>query len=256
MEPLSFFSWLGLFFAGVAAGLVDAIAGGGGLITVPALLSTGISPAFALGTNKLQGSFGSASAAWHYRRAGLVDWRGAGTGILTTALGSGIGAILLRYLPDAVLQKGIPFLLLGVVVFLLLRPELGQQESRQRLGPHAFHVIFGLSLGFYDGFFGPGVGSFWALAFVLVLGLDLARATAHTKVMNCTSNLAALAVLAVSGKVLWFPGLLMGVGQALGARIGAGLVIRKGSVFVRRAFIGVVSAVCVRLAWSAWVSRS
>lgn len=255
MEHFTALGWLLLFCAGIAAGLIDAIAGGGGLITVPALLGMGIPPAFALGTNKLQGSFGSASAAWHYRRAGLIDWRGARIGILATGLGSASGAFLLRYLPDSLLRKGIPFLLMGVVVVFLVRPNLGQQKSRQRLSSHLFHAMFGILLGFYDGFFGPGVGSYWALAFVMLLGLDLARATAHTKVMNCTSNLAALAVLATAGKVLWLPGLLMGAGQALGARVGARLVIQRGAVFVRRAFILAMSAVCVRLLWVAWTSK-
>jgi uncharacterized membrane protein YfcA len=252
MEPISPLSWAMLAGAGVLAGLIDAIAGGGGLITVPALLSAGISPAFALGTNKLQGSFGSASAAWHYAKAGLIDWRGAGVGIACTALGSGLGAALLRLLPDTLLRKGIPFLLMGVVIFFLARPDLGEKDSKQRLSSGLFHLVFGILLGFYDGFFGPGVGSFWALAFVLLLGLNLARATAHTKVMNCTSNLAALAVLAVSGKVLWMPGLVMGAGQMLGARIGAGLVIRKGTRLVRTVFILGVSALCLRLMWAAW----
>lgn len=253
MSELAPLSWILLLLAGIAAGFIDAIAGGGGLLTVPALLSVGIPPAFALGTNKLQGSFGSASAAWHYAKAGLINWKGVGMGIICTALGAILGAKIIQQVPDTLLRRGISFLLIGVVLFFLFRPNLGERDSNQRISPAIFHTLFGLILGFYDGFFGPGVGSFWALAFVLGLGLNLARATAHTKIMNCTSNLAALGVLAFAGKVLWGPGLLMGAGQMLGARIGAGLVIQKGTRIVRTAFILVVSAICLRLLWTTWL---
>jgi len=123
------------------------------------------------------------------------------------------------------------------------------EDSRPRIGAPAFYAIFGLGLGFYDGFFGPGVGSFWAIAFVLLRGQNLGRATAHTKVMNATSNLASLAVFAGAGLVHLGAGLVMAVGQVIGARLGSELVVRRGARFVRPAFLVMAALTIARLLW-------
>ncbi len=138
-------------------------------------------------------------------------------------------------------------MLLGIGLFVLLKPKIGEADARARLRPNFFYAVFGIGLGAYDGFFGPGVGSFWALAFVLVLGFNLSKATAHTKVMNFTSNFVALAVLAVSAQVMLVPGLVMGVGQMIGARVGAALVVRRGTHLVRPVFVFVVFMVALKL---------
>jgi uncharacterized membrane protein YfcA len=239
--------WPLLFITGIAAGLVDSIAGGGGLITVPALLSVGLPPGLALGTNKLQSCFGSASAAWYYTRAGLIGFRGVVLGVICTVLGAMGGALAVQFISDAVLRRVLPVLLMGIGLFVLLRPKLGEADARERMPPSLFYVVFGLGLGAYDGFFGPGVGSFWALAFVLFLGFNLSKATAHTKVMNFTSNLVALVVLGINSQVMLLPGLVMGVGQMLGARVGAGLVVRRGTHLVRPVFVFVVFLIAVKL---------
>lgn len=148
------------------------------------------------------------------------------------------------------LQRLIPFFLLAIFVYTVFTPELGRFRSRPRLGRLAFHLVFGPTLGFYDGFFGPGTGSFWAFAYVWAAGFDLARATASTKVMNFTSNLVSLAVFALGGNVLWGAGLCMGVGQAVGARLGSGLVIRRGPGLVRPVFLVVVLATTLKLFYS------
>lgn len=118
--------------------------------------------------------------------------------------------------------------------------------------PFLFYVSAGLGLGFYDGFFGPGTGSFWTIAFVVFLGQNLKKATAHTKIMNATSNLTSLAFFLAGGKVLWIPGLLMGSGQLLGASIGSHLVLRKGTRFVRVFFLGVVAVTIAKVFYSAY----
>lgn len=247
MNELPIWGWPLLFLAGMVAGLVDAMAGGGGLITVPALLSVGLPPSLALGTNKLQSCFGSASAAWHYGRAGMVDIRDCIRGIFWTALGSVCGALAIGFVSDAILRRLIPSLLMATAVFVLVRPGLGKVDAKERLHQSLFYAISGFGLGAYDGFFGPGVGSFWALSFVLGLGFNLRKATAHTKVMNFTSNFVALVVLALTSRVVLFPGLVMGTGQVVGARLGAALVIKRGARLIRPVLLCVILAITIRL---------
>ena len=242
-------SWLYplLFLTGLAAGFVDSIAGGGGLITLPVLLNIGLAPADALGTNKLQATFGSASATWNYGRAGLIDYQRCGIGILFTFVGAVIGTMLLRRLPEQFLKQSIPWLLVAVAVYMLFRRDLGETDRHPRMSTKNFHVVFGLAIGFYDGFFGPGAGTFWAMAYILFLGYNMTRATAHTKIMNLMSNVVSLTVFALGGHVHVGSGIAMGVGQLVGARIGSRVVIKRGTKFIRPIFIAVVLAVTARL---------
>jgi uncharacterized protein len=243
-----------LFLAGLFAGLVDSVAGGGGLITVPVLLGLGLPPAVALGTNKLQASFGSFTAARTHHAGGAIDWREARFGVLMTLLGAAAGTATVQLLDPLVLARLIPFLLLVIFLFTLFSPRVGMEEAGERMGRRAFYAVFGLALGFYDGFLGPGTGTFWALAFVLARGFSLGRATAYTKVMNFASNAVSLLVFAVGGQVMWLLALPMAAGQALGARAGSLLVIRRGARLVRPVFIVVVFATMAKLFWTTWVT--
>ncbi len=238
-----------LFATGFSAGLVDAIAGGGGVISIPVLLNFGLPPQLALGTNKFQASFGSVTASWRYARHGLVDLRMCRLGIGLTLVGALAGALAVQRIDPQVLDHVIPLLLAAIIVYLVFQPQIGLEDRPSRLQSVTFYAIFGLGLGFYDGFFGPGTGSFWAIAFVLLLGQNLTRATAHTKVMNATSNLASLALFAGAGLVHLGAGAAMGVGQLAGARLGASLVVRKGSRFVRPAFLAMAALTIARLVW-------
>lgn len=238
-----------LFGTGFAAGFVDSIAGGGGLITVPVLMNLGIDPRLALGTNKLQATFGSGSAAVHFVRAGTVSLPECKLGFALTFLGAAAGTLLVQQLPRDFLRHAIPILLIVVAVYSLLKPDLGAVDAHPRLSRTRFYVLFGLGLGFYDGFFGPGTGTFWAMAFVLGLGFNLTRATGYTKVMNFASNLSSLLFFLAAGDVLFLPGLTMGVGQLLGARLGSRLVVAKGAKFIRPVFISMVLAITAKLLW-------
>ncbi len=238
-----------LFAISFVAGLVDAIAGGGGLITIPALLSTGMPPQMVLGTNKLQGTFGSGSAMLHFSRAGTVDLKDCASGIVWSAAGAALGSLAVQTLDPAFLRRVIPVLLFIIALSMLVSPKLGQADVRERMGKTPFYFLFGLGIGFYDGFFGPGTGTFWAMAFVLGLGFNLARATAYTKVMNFTSNLVALVFFLSNGLVSFPEGIVMGIGQFAGARIGSRLVITRGSRFIRPVFIAVVLAITAKLLW-------
>lgn len=236
-----------LLAAGLAAGWIDAIAGGGGMVTIPLLLGIGVPPQMVLGTNKLQASFGSFTAAHHYVVRDVVPLGEAKTGIFFTLAGSVIGTVAVQQIDPGILNVVIPFLLLTIALFMLFMPSLGTIQGRPRMRRFQFTMLAGLTLGFYDGFFGPGVGSFWAIALVLGLGFDLTRATGTTKVMNFTSNIVSFAVFAIGGNILWLPGLVMAVGQIVGARIGSGMVIRKGVSFIRPVFITVVIITTLKL---------
>jgi uncharacterized membrane protein YfcA len=236
-----------LFCAAFVAGLVDSIAGGGGLITVPVLMGIGLPPQVALGTNKLQASFGSGSAMLHFVRAGTVKMSDCWAGILWTAVGSALGVGAVQLLDATILKRLIPWLLAAIAVYTLLSPRLGAEDSHARMKAGPFYLLFGLAIGFYDGFFGPGTGSFWTMALMMLLGCSMMRATATTKVMNFTSNFVALIFFLSVGQVRFVEGLLMGVGQFLGARVGSRLVISRGTAFIRPVFITMVLALVARL---------
>jgi len=242
-----------LFATGLVAGFVDSIAGGGGLITLPVLLNLGLDPKLALGTNKLQATFGSGSATVHFARAGTVALQECKRGFVITFISAALGTLLVQQLPRDFLTHAIPVLLVLVAIYVLLKPDLGATDASPRMSRRWFDVGFGLLLGFYDGFFGPGTGTFWAMAFILGLGFNLTRATGFTKVMNFASNLGSLLFFLPGRNVLVLPGLTMGLGQLLGARIGSQLVVTKGAKFIRPIFIAMVLAITARLFYDDYV---
>jgi len=238
-----------LFAVGLVAGLVDAIAGGGGLLALPALLSLGLPAPLALGTNKLQSGFGGLTAVWGYARGGLMRLRDCRLGVAASLAGGLAGALSVQVIDSHLLEKLIPWLLAAVVVYTVINPRVGVHEHPPRMPAPLFFALFGLGLGFYNGFLGPGTGSFWTIALVAVMGLDFRRATGVTKVMNTASLLAALALFIAAGQVDYTIGLTMGAGQIIGARLGSGLVLKKGARFVRPIFLTMAGFVMLRLLW-------
>ncbi len=238
-----------LFVVALIAGTVDAIAGGGGLITVPALLNLGLPVPLVLGTNKFQSSFGSVSASRHFVQQKAVDLKECRLGIVMTLIGAVLGAFAVQQINSNLLAAIVPWMLAVILVYTLVRPAAGIKEHSPRMHAGGFFVVFGLGLGFYDGFFGPGVGSFWAISLVLLLGQAFGRATATTKVMNATSNVVSLVVFAIGGHIDYGAGIAMAAGQLLGGRIGAGLVVTRGARFVRPIFIVMAAATLARLLW-------
>ena len=222
------------------------------MITIPVLMSLGLPPREALGTNKLQASFGSGSASWHYARAGAVSVKECGFGFLISAASAAAGAWLVGQLDPDFLRRAIPVLLLLVAVYMIFNPSLGRQEIKGRMSPRLFYICFGVLIGFYDGFFGPGTGTFWALAYMLGLGYNMTRATGYTKVMNFASNLSALALFVLGGHVHFGAGLVMGVGQWFGARLGSRMVIANGARFIRPIFLSVVLLLAAKLLLDAY----
>jgi uncharacterized membrane protein YfcA len=236
-----------LFFGGLLAGFVDSIAGGGGLISLPVLLSVGLPPPLALGTNKFQGSFGTLSASYNYIRKGKADLKKSWVGILFTLLGAGMGAALIQRLDPGFLKNLMPILLIVVFIYTLFNKQLGYKRRDARMAQQWFFILFGLGLGFYDGFFGPGTGSFWMAALLVFLGYDMTEAAGTTRIMNFTSNIVALCIFIMGHNVLYRAGICMAVGQVIGARIGSGMAIRNGARFIRPLFLTVVFLTIVRL---------
>ncbi|WP_163990624.1 TSUP family transporter [Pyxidicoccus caerfyrddinensis] len=239
-----------LCVAAMTAGLVDAIAGGGGLITLPALLAAGLPPHVALGTNKGQSVFGTFAALVRFSRAGLVDGKLARVTFPFGLAGALAGAALVLLVKPEVLKPLVLVLLIAVAVFLTFRkaprpgdaPEPGPRPRAQAIG-----ALIALGLGTYDGFFGPGTGTFLIVAFSTLLGHGLARASADAKVVNFASNLASMTMFALKGVVLWKVALPMAAAQFSGAYIGAHLAVKGGDKLVRRVVLGVVLALVLKL---------
>jgi uncharacterized membrane protein YfcA len=242
-----------LILAAFLAGLVDSIAGGGGLITVPVLLLCGLSPAQALATNKLQGCFGSGTAAITYARAGHVQPLGQWRMGLVAAGASALGALLALALPADLLKAVMPFILIAVALYFWLKPGLSEASRTERVSPLVFGATMVPLVAFYDGFFGPGAGSFYMLGFVLLAGHGMLKATAHTKLLNFASNLGSLIVFAFGGHILWALGLAMAAAQVAGAFIGARLAMRIGSGLIRPLLVVVCLTLAARLLWQSFL---
>jgi len=236
-----------LFAIGILAGLVDAIAGGGGLITVPALLWSGLDPVSALATNKAQGVFGSGAATVNFARQGAIDLRRTWPAVICTFIGAGAGAKAVQYLGGDILARMVPLLLIAFALYFLFSPRVSDLDSRRRLGEGAFALLVGTGVGFYDGFFGPGTGTFFAMGYVALLGYNLRRATAHTKLLNFASNLAALGFFVVGAHVAWALALPMAAGQFIGAWVGSHLVLRHGTRLIRPVLVLAALAVSIKL---------
>ena len=236
-----------LFAAAFFSGFVDAICGGGGMITIPALLAVGVAPHAALATNKFQASFGSFTAAANFAFKGYIDFGEIFIGIVFTFIGAILGAIAVLLVDAKFLNYLIPFLLIAIFIYTIFSPNLGDGGAQPKMNERAFYIIFGLAIGFYDGFFGPGTGSFWTFALAGILGLYMKKAVAHTKVFNFTSNIVSLIVFIIGGQILWFVGAVMAVGQVLGGYVGSNMVIKKEVKFVRKILLVVVGATILKL---------
>ncbi len=230
-----------LALAALLAGFVDAVAGGGGLIQVPALFNAlpAESPATIFGTNKGSSIFGTANAAWRYARRIALPWEIALPASMAAFVFSFIGAATVAWLPKDVVRPLVLAMMAFVVVYTLVKPDFGrlhgQAPPAEKLRPRA--LLVGAALGFYDGFFGPGAGSFMIFAFVGLFGLDFLRASSAAKIVNLTTNAAALCFFVPAGNILWITALTMAVFNILGALAGSRLALRHGSGFVRTIFL-------------------
>jgi Predicted permeases len=221
-----------LMAAALLAGCIDAMAGGGGLIALPALLAAGIPPVPAVATNKLQSSLGTLGACIAYARAGHMDLRAYRWPIIAAFVGSIGGAWLIQRVDPSILAGLMPALLIALAAYFTFSPRMSEMDRHQRVGLVALSLLIAV-VGFYDGFFGPGAGAFYTTIFIALGGLGLVRATAQTKAANLASNLAGLIVMIAGGHVIWILGLVMAVGSITGGQIGSRLAMRFGSRLIR-----------------------
>jgi uncharacterized membrane protein YfcA len=249
---------LALLLAAAFAGFVDAVAGGGGLIQVPALFATlpGEAPATLLGTNKIASIFGTLNAARRYLREVTLPWGVVLPTAIAAFLFSFAGAATVSWLPTEVLRPLVLVLLLAVASYTLMKPDFGASERTPGVSARHLSLVaiaVGALLGFYDGFFGPGVGSFMIFAFVRLFGMDFLHASATAKIVNAATNAGAILLFAPQGHMLWTLGLGMAACNIVGAQLGAQLAIRHGSSFVRVVFLGVTTLLIVKIGWDTLV---
>jgi uncharacterized membrane protein YfcA len=243
--------------ASLLAGLVDSIVGGGGLILVPALFATfpAAHPATLFGTNKSASVWGTAIATVQYSRRVQMRWAALLPAAAAGFAGSFAGAWVVTVIDPGFLRRLLPFILLGVLGYTLARKELGRTHAPRLAGSAeaSMAAVIGLGIGFYDGFFGPGTGSFLVFLFVRLLGYDFLNASAAAKLVNTATNLAALALFAFKGHVWWHFALAMALANIAGSLIGTRLALRHGAGFVRGVFIVVVTALILKTGFDAFL---
>lgn len=245
-----------ILLASCFAGMVDAIVGGGGLILVPALFATfpAAPPATLLGTNKCASVWGTAFATFKYSRRVDMRWRALLPAAVCALVGSFVGAWTVTQIDPAFLRKTLPFILLAVLIYTLARKDLGrahqphQNQNRERL----IACAIGALIGWYDGFFGPGTGSFFIFLLVRFLGYDFLNASASAKLLNVATNIAAIVLFAMKGHIWWQVGLMMAAANVAGSLVGSHLALKHGTGFVRWVFVIVVGVLIVKTGWAAF----
>jgi hypothetical protein len=249
-----------LCFAAFFAGMVDAIGGGGGLIQVPALFSFGpnVPPATLFGTNKLASIWGTSMAAMRYSSAVKLEWSAALPSAIAAFIFAFIGAFAITHVPGDWVRKALPFVLIAIAIHTIRAKNFGLNHAPTYRGRKEkfLAIVTGSAIGFYDGFFGPGTGSFLIFLFVRFFGFDFLRASVTSKLVNVACNGAALLWFVYSGHVMWKIGLVMAGCNAAGSVAGARLAIRHGSTFVRKIFLFVVCLLIVKTAYQALFTSS
>ncbi|AML50988.1 TSUP family transporter [Falsihalocynthiibacter arcticus] len=238
-----------LILAGFFAGFIDAIAGGGGLITVPVLLIAGASPIEALSTNKVQGVFGAATAALSYARAGQVSLREQIFPAIIAFFASAAGAFMVSFLPVYLIRFILPILMVGIALFFAFKPGLDDFDRTRRMSVPVFTATMIPLVAAYDGLLGPGTGSFFMIAFVTLGGYGILKATAHTKLLNFASNLGAIVAFSMVATPWWFTGLAMGAAQIAGATCGAALAVKIGARVIKPLLVITSATLAAKLLW-------
>ncbi len=249
--------WIVVSLASLLAGFIDAVVGGGGLVLLPALFATFPSapPATLLGTNKGASVWGTLMATWQYSRRVQIRWRAlmpaAGAGFV----GAFAGAWTVTVISPDFLRRMLPLILLAVLVYTVAKKDLGRHHTPRYEGRAEWLAagVIGLSIGFYDGFFGPGTGSFFVFLFVRWLGYDFLNASASAKVLNVSTNIAALILFAAKGYVWWHFALPLAVANVVGSVLGTHMALKHGTGFVRVIFIFVVSALILKTGYDAFL---
>lgn len=258
LEEVTLATLLLVVVAGLAAGWVDAVVGGGGLLQLPAmLLVPGITPVQALATNKMGSIFGTTTSAVTYYRRAHPDLRTALPMAGVALVGSFGGAVLAVSLPASVFKPIIVVALIVVAVFTAAKPTVGELTKLRYTGTRHYTtaMAIGLVIGFYDGLIGPGTGSFLIISMVTLLGYNFLGASAKAKIVNMATNLGALAFFLPNGALLWGLGLVLGFANMIGGYVGARMAVKKGSKFIRIVFLAVVGALIIKLGYDVYVEN-
>jgi len=230
------------------AGVVDAIAGGGGVIVLPTLLFLGLPVDMALGTSKLISSSGTLLAATNFIRKKKFSSFVIRYNVTCTALGAGVGALCISFLDTEIIKPFISILIISIALYFFFRPKIGLVSKHEK--PSNIKILFSaigaLAIGFYDGIFGPGTGAFLSFMFIKLLGQDFVLANGNTKVLNLVSNLVALSIFIFYGKIAWEIGIPMACAGMIGGLVGSNIAIKKGSSWVRWIFILMATIVGIR----------
>lgn len=235
------------------AGILDTLAGGGGILTMPSLLLAGIAPHMALGTNRMQALIGEFTAIARFVHKGALKSEGLASGIVFTALGAWCGTMLVHFVPREDLEWILPIMMLAITIYSVFSRALRRVHAEQpRLSTPVFMLLFGGGIGFYNGFFGPGTGSLWLLAFVVLMGMTVQNGSIHAKPLNVTGNVISAATFFWLGQVDWTLALLMGGGQIAGALVGSHLVLNHGQRLIRPVFLSVTLVMTLTLMWKAF----
>ena len=232
--------------AGFLGAVVDAIVGGGGLITIPALFAVALPPHAALGTNKFASSIGTISSSYHYYKSGYVDFKILKYLLPLSLIGSAIGVSVVLESKPGFLKVVVMFMILIIGIYTFLKKNLGLEDKYNGFNKKmiVYAMLLALVIGFYDGFFGPGTGSFIIFGLINIFGFDFKKASANSKLMNLTSNITALVLFLINKEVMFEIGVPMAISMALGAKVGAYLAVKKGAKFIKPVFF-VVSFVLV-----------
>ncbi len=249
--------WLFVSLASLLAGFIDAIVGGGGLILVPAIFAAfpHAPPATLLGTNKSASVWGTAISAWKYSRRVDIPWAALTPAIAISFAGSFAGAWAVTVISSDFLRKLLPVILVLVLIYTLLKKDMGRHHAPRYAGraQTLMACAIGLVIGFYDGFFGPGTGSFFVFLFVRLLGYDFLNASVSAKLLNIATNLAAIMLFAMKGHVWWHFALPLAAANVIGSLLGTHMALRHGTGFVRGIFILVVSALILKTGYDAFL---
>tara|TARA_X000000368_G_scaffold198619_1_gene156787 strand:- start:28 stop:780 length:753 start_codon:yes stop_codon:yes gene_type:complete len=234
-----------LFVVAFFASLIDSIAGGGGLLTTPSMLLVGMPPLNVLATNKFQSCFGTFTSTYNYYKNGFLVEKNKRYYFVLSFIGSSVGTLLVSRISNETLESVIPVLLIGAAIFFITNKGPSSVNKNEKL-----LIVFNLivfAIGFYDGFFGPGTGSFFVLAFIIIKGANIMESTAITKLLNLSSNFAAFLIFAFQGYVIWYLGLVMAVAQIAGAYTGSKFAIKNGEKVVRPVLVIVSILLSLRI---------
>jgi uncharacterized membrane protein YfcA len=236
-----------LFVVALVAGFIDTLAGGGGLLTVPAFLILQIPPLEALATNKLQAVFGSFTASVNMLARKVISWKSVRKAFIASLIGSAIGTVLVHFIDADILMVLIPIVLIVIAIYFGMSHEAGKDDKPQKISEKKYTLGVVPGIGFYDGVFGPGTGSLFTFANVALMGRNIITATANAKCLNFASNIASLIIFIFGGHIVWIVGGAMIIGQMIGATLGSHMVVNHGQKMIRPLIVIMCLLMCAKL---------